>query len=67
MEIPFYTYVYLLSSSLNYIVYVFILIYRFEYAYILILKYSRSYHMKIFQKKLYVCKKMRYIYTHQNS
>jgi len=33
--------------------YVFILVYRFEYVYILILGYSRSYHAKIFQKKLY--------------
>jgi hypothetical protein len=43
-----YTYVQLLSSSINYIVYEFILVYQFEYVYILILRYSRFYHAIFF-------------------
>jgi len=32
----------------------FILVYRFEYVYILILRYSRSYHANFFQKKNHI-------------
>jgi hypothetical protein len=37
----------------KHITYVFILVYRFEYVHILILRYSRSYHTKNFQRKSY--------------
>jgi len=41
------------THSINHITYIFILVYRFEFVHILILRYSRSYRAKNFQRNLY--------------